>query len=654
MKLEFSAIETKNLRVPDLNIDFASGMNFFQIPNGTGKTTLLELFRHALANDWDDLDTKTINSFKRKGAEVYDGTFSIGLKVKKEIYKITANFDFSEGTVSVDTDTPNGRKRNKFDPPRELKPFLTRNHTDIFIFSAQIASQHFTESSNVVDKAVGTFSGKLTVQNNLQKIEKKFKAKHRGATNSTKANVTEQKLEILDIKIQQLRDLEKELKEQIEKKQKKHDILDAKVKQAQENNKKLTERRDKLDGDLSELQNTFNQLENEVSNLAIYPNNISKKFNKRIKEIYLKLEKKKLPGTSSAFFDEIAEQDKCICGTEITKEIKENIVSGKDKYLGDEDIAFVNAMKTSIEDCNNGTAEKELSEKITEIRDISLLIEDKYEEISEVRSQSEEEGLTKKEHKEYRKLIEELSKLGGDLKGITKSNYESDNERKKELKDMILPSVKKYIKNIPDALWLQEYLSDQDAMAKGYKKANDNLQKVKEAIEEAIKEAEDKIKKEITTSINKMIGKIHSDQEFRVASVDKAIKIDGQGGGSGAQEVITVTTFALALLQRSSIDFPMIIDHPVKDIQNENRGELSKFLKKSTHQCICLVINSEKDGFIRDEDTRKKHDHVANSRFITAARKRNAGDFPKDSLESEDGIVTYDYEFFNSFKTSKE
>ena len=137
-------------------------------------------------------------------------------------------------------------------------------------------------------------------------------------------------------------------------------------------------------------------------------------------------------------------------------------------------------------------------------------------------------------------------------------------------------------------------------------------------------------------------------------AVDKSIQIDGQGGGSRAQEVITVTTFALALLQRSSIDFPMIIDHPVKDIQNENRGELSKFLKKSTHQCICLVINSEKDGFIRDEDSRKVHDHVAESRFITAARKRNSGEFPKDRMETEDGVVTYDYKFFNSFKTSKE
>ena len=98
----------------------------------------------------------------------------------------------------------------------------------------------------------------------------------------------------------------------------------------------------------------------------------------------------------------------------------------------------------------------------------------------------------------------------------------------------------------------------------------------------------------------------------------------------------------------------MIIDHPVKDIQNENRAELSNFLNKSTHQCICLVINSEKDGFIRDEDTRKVHKHAANSNFITAVRKKNAPEFPKDSIETDDGLISYEYEFFNSFKTSRE
>ena len=42
--------------------------------------------------------------------------------------------------------------------------------------------------------------------------------------------------------------------------------------------------------------------------------------------------------------------------------------------------------------------------------------------------------------------------------------------------------------------------------------------------------------------------------KFKVSSIDKAIHLDGQQK-SGAQEVITVSTFALSLLNRSSVDF---------------------------------------------------------------------------------------------------
>ena len=126
---------------------------------------------------------------------------------------------------------------------------------------------------------------------------------------------------------------------------------------------------------------------------------------------------------------------------------------------------------------------------------------------------------------------------------------------------------------------------------------------VQKLINKAIENAEDGIKEQLVISMNEMIANIHADKEFKVSSIDKAIHLDGQQG-SGAQEVITVSTFALSLLNRSSVDFPMIIDHPVKDIQNEDRASLSKFLNKSTHQCICLVINSEKDGFIRDDESK--------------------------------------------------
>ena len=97
----------------------------------------------------------------------------------------------------------------------------------------------------------------------------------------------------------------------------------------------------------------------------------------------------------------------------------------------------------------------------------------------------------------------------------------------------------------------------------------------------------------------------------------------------------------------------MIIDHPVKDIQNEDRASLSKFLNESTHQCICLVINSEKDGFIRDDESRELHSYLESSNFITAVRSRNAPDFPEDKIETEDGLISHDYKFFNGFRTAQ-
>ena len=654
MKLTFTEIETSNLRVPDLKIEFTEGMNFLQIPNGTGKTTLLQLIRHSLSNNWDNLEPKEIKAFRRKASDSHEGFFKIGFKSKEDRYKLQINFDFSDGSFHVDTDTPSGKKRNKFDPPRDLKPFMTKNHVDIFIFSAQIAPEHFSEKSNVVEKAVGTFSGRLTVEKNIEDILKKFSSKHRGSTSDAKDKDTEKKLEILDVKLDELSELKNVLEEEIDKTHLKYDPLQAKVKAYQANTEKQRDKRDKLNVQLQDLRDEFKNLENEISLLVIRPSNVSKNFQKMINGIYSKLEKEKLPGTSSAFFDEIAEQDECICGTEITKDIKKRIISGKDKYLGDDDIAFVNAMKTSIADCVEGTAEKELKEKIGELKKTTLQIDDVNELIAESEEEAKEEALTPKELKSYQILFKQLEEYNSKLKAIQKSDFDDEYQRERELAKIIGTTIKNFIQNIPDAEWLQKHLQDKDAKSKGYKNANDNMQKVRNAIEEGISEAEDMIKDEIANSMNKMIRSIHTDGEFKVSSVDKAINLDGQTRGSGAQEVIAVSTFALSLLQRSSIDFPMIIDHPVKDIQNENRAELSNFLNKSTHQCICLVINSEKDGFIRDEDTRQVHKHVANSNFITAVRKKNAPEFPKDSIETDDGLISYEYKFFNSFKTSRE
>ena len=204
-------------------------MNFLQIPNGTGKTTLLSLIRLTLSNDWDSVSENEIRAFKRKGGSGNDGHFEIGFQFNKENYAFQVNFDFDNGKVSIDTDTPQGRNRDSFSPPRELRPFLTKNHVNIFNFSAQIANTHFSNDSTAVSNAVGTFSGRL----NLEKLEadllKKFKAKHRGSTHATATESLDRRLNALDIKIQSIKDLIETIENNKEKIKVKWDIYDQRV-----------------------------------------------------------------------------------------------------------------------------------------------------------------------------------------------------------------------------------------------------------------------------------------------------------------------------------------------------------------------------------------------------------------------------------------
>lgn len=656
MRLTFSHIATENLRIPDMNITFTPGMNFLQFPNGTGKTTLLQLVRHALSNDWELKDPQYINSFKKKGSDIDDGIFELGFEFKKEKYIIRANFNFLDGTVGVDTDTPNGRKRDNFAVPRELKPFLTKHHVDIFIFSAQMANTHFQKDSASVTNAVGTFSGRLNLEKLLRSLEKKFKAKHRGVTQEGTSTRLEKKLDALEKKINELTDKKKAYDDDLEPIQNLHNELQQKINSNQAQQDLFRNNKDKIEGELRGVTKEIVDRENIIEKLAASPMNISPKFENMVNDVYTNLEKAKLPGVANLFFDEISEQPECICGTPMTNDLKKEILSRKKNYLDTDDVGFINEMKANIKNATEDLNRENFYQQIELGKEAWKKQEDLNDDISELNEDLKNSSLTPREIKKYDELGDEIDRIGRALEAITKSKYEGDNNhirRNQEIGNLSEMQIESLIENLPDAEWLQSKLSEQHADASGYLKANSNMQALKSLVENSIESAELKIKEEIAHSMNGMISSIHTDQDFKVTSIDDRIYLDGQEGGSGAQEVITVSAFALSLLSRSQVDFPMLIDHPVKDIQNEDRAQLSKFLSDTSHQCICLVINSEKDGFTRDEDTRERHEFLNEANFITAVRKKNAPDFPQGSKDSSDACWTYDYEFFNNFKTAK-
>ena len=63
MKITLNKIETNNLRCPDISLKFEDGLNFVQMPNGTGKTTILKLITCLFSNEWD---SKLVKEMQRE------------------------------------------------------------------------------------------------------------------------------------------------------------------------------------------------------------------------------------------------------------------------------------------------------------------------------------------------------------------------------------------------------------------------------------------------------------------------------------------------------------------------------------------------------------------------------------------------------------
>ena len=102
--------------------------------------------------------------------------------------------------------------------------------------------------------------------------------------------------------------------------------------------------------------------------------------------------------------------------------------------------------------------------------------------------------------------------------------------------------------------------------------------------------------------------------------------------------------------------FPMIIDHPVLPIEEESRGGMVKFLKEISHQSICFHINIEKPGFIFEVGSENFRKEIDKANLITTARKAliKKSDLPEDALQTFNGIVSYDKEFYKDFRIKKD
>ena len=657
MDITLEKIQTKGLRCVDLDIEFKKGMNFLQIPNGNGKTTLKHLIQHTLSNDWHTLSEKDIKGFRGADASSSVGSFVIRLGMihagKSSFNEFTVEFDFDKGEVDVETFKEMGPV-DKYSPDIQIAPFMTSNHVKIFNFSAQDTDNYFDPNSTFVDPAIGTFSGKNHLKDLMQELETKFHGKFSGK----KAKKT-------DTLLRQLKKLEKKetilngQKRQFERKlrdiQPRWEVLDKK-----KDNVDIPgffEKRKEIEQDQTKAKTTINSLDQEIFDLMRYPSNVTKEFGKQLKELAKNLEKGKLPGINSDWFMEISQEAECICGTPMTKEMKVHIQSNKDKYLGSEEVNFFNNIKNCVNTTTGKDRTKDLKEKLKQYEDAKSDLERAEADLKQIDDQQAADVMTPDEIKEYDGLGDQIQQLKNSIDNIVNSKRSGAEIR--SLLGKVSDTAIEQIDNLQEIEQAKDKLRTLKAHAEGYETEKKIFDAFKDSIDKALIEGESVLKNDLKDEMNKIINKVHKDKTFGVEKITKAIHLKhGRNDASGAQKVITQTSFALSLLDRTNISFPIIMDHPVLAVQSEDREELCNFLVDISKQCICLVISSEKDGFTRDHLSRKVHPKLEGQNFITAGRKTQLMKDLKlkgyDFTETFNGVCCYERDYFEEASVTVE
>lgn len=111
---------------------------FIQMPNGTGKTTTLQLLRATLSGSAQQWTSEQIAEFQNNISSAESGSFIVRLSLNDKLLTFELKFDFQKKKVEYRT-TYNSGIQNGFFPPSIIKKFLNLEFVSLFIFDGELA-----------------------------------------------------------------------------------------------------------------------------------------------------------------------------------------------------------------------------------------------------------------------------------------------------------------------------------------------------------------------------------------------------------------------------------------------------------------------------------------------------------------------------------
>ena len=526
--------KAEGLRCPDHEIRCSNEdgephpVTLVQMPNGTGKTTTLELLRAALSGSAAEgkRDRAEIREYQKKNNERSDGLFEVRLLLNDRRVTIRMEFDFENERIYYKT-THTAGQRDGFHPPSDFRRFMNENFVNFYVFNGELA-QNLLDREKSDAEIVVEYLFQISLLQSLKKKVAEYwddKTQHVNATEERGLSRRRNRLDLLKKRRQQLieeRDVLREERSKVEEGLKNkegvynHEIGKVEV---------ISEKLKSAETEANQLKAKVREEALETLDMMRAPHAISPAFAKAIMDLKTGLDRVKLPERAAReFFEELADESDCVCGRPIDDKIRAVIKSRAGQYLGSEDVAFLNSMKSAIQATVGTSTDKpsqELNNKITILAESVSEERTASNDFDALRLEAEQsDPAVARAREEINVLKKKLLGIDDELKKFESRDQEQGNERTFGI-EVINERIERAEKNLAEITETMELKSKRDILLR--------------ILENVHEKARDEITKEICAEANKRIHELMPYNDILIDRIEKCLILQEQEGGSAGE-----------------------------------------------------------------------------------------------------------------------
>ena len=594
MKMTILSLEYSNIRkFSELKISFANEHNtpyknsFIMMGNGTGKTTTITLIKGLLDGTADTWDAATVRSFAPVNSEEKNGSFKIQVKFddKLYIYILSLNYDTGKAETHCTTAAQGGLGPRKF--PAALNGLFTQEFVRRFVFDGEQATKAMDNKSNEAEEAI-KYLYRLDVFDEILRTNKKILTgiqDTEGSSRGTEQSVRNLRTRQANFKsiITRLEERTKELTALIEEKGALRADLDAQISRIDEKYKGLNREKIEAQNRRDKVKSDIDLCISQIVGKIRVPYYVSPLLCQRMFEFGDSMTKLKLPKTiSKDFFKELAHSPTCICGRCIGATEKETILTNAEHYLGSDQQAVLNNIKSNLMNSIYDEQLEELFAELSKLVQELKVAEDNLLDVEErLAKAGGEEAIRLRNERDA--LIDEIGHLDAELAVITS----------KEDNNPALTSDN----NLAKARAAYAELDEKIASATRTRDALRRKELIEDLIDQIKRKATVRLKEEIIKKTNDKLRDVITDDIIEIDTIDKYIQLKGKNGASEGQTLSIAYCFLGTMFEDSELQFPFVIDSPAGKMDYVKRRAVANILPTLFNQMIAFVTSAEVEQF---------------------------------------------------------